>query len=410
MMTADYQTVLADPDRLEALETLELLDTPFEAAFDRLTRLASHLVQAPVSLVSIVAADRQFFKSFVGLAEPWATRRETPLSHSFCQHVVVTNEPLVISDARENPLVAHNLAIPDLGVISYLGMPLTTSQGQALGSFCVIDTQPREWTAEEIEVVRELAQSVLTEIELRGEIKARLEAEAQMQGLIHDLKDYSHVVAHDLKNPLSSIIGFAGLLQMSADLTERDQQDVNRIIEGGRHMAAIIDELLLMARSRSLDDVPKATVDMHHVLSAVRTRLDQLIRQNDATLLIPDDLPQVFTYGAWVEEVWANYISNAIKYGGDSPCVTIGADVFEDEIHFWVKDEGEGMTPEQQGDLFRTFSRAGRNDDNGHGLGLSIVKQIVRKLGGSVGVDSAPGQGSRFWFTLPVRSEAVQVS
>lgn len=170
-------TILQNTTRLRVLRELELVDSPAEEAFDRLTRLASRIVGVPVSLVSIVDADRQFFKSFLGLGEPWASRRETPLSHSFCQHVVTSGEPLIVTDAREHPLVKDNLAIPDLNVIGYLGMPLTTTDGHRLGSFCVIDTQPHQWTPEEIEIVRELAHSVMSEIELRTELKIRLDVE-----------------------------------------------------------------------------------------------------------------------------------------------------------------------------------------------------------------------------------------
>lgn len=180
-MPAASSPIIQNPQRLNILYELELLDTPFEEAFDRLTRLASKILNVPVSLVSLVDADRQFFKSFVGLPEPWASERETPLSHSFCQHVVASNEPLIVEDARQHPLVYDNMAIPDLNVIGYLGIPLSTSDGYGLGSFCVIDGKPRKWTAEEIEIVRELALSVMTEIELRAEIKVRHEIESELQ-------------------------------------------------------------------------------------------------------------------------------------------------------------------------------------------------------------------------------------
>ncbi len=180
-MLKDPQKAVQNPHRLSVLEQLELLDTPIEEAFDRLTRLAGLIIGVPVSLVSLVDADRQFFKSQIGLPEPVASRRETPLSHSFCQHVVATREPLIVEDARQHPVLKHNKAVPDLNVISYLGLPLTTSDGVTLGSFCVIDSQPRSWTQEEIEIIRELAQSVMTEIELRYEIKNRAQIEQTLQ-------------------------------------------------------------------------------------------------------------------------------------------------------------------------------------------------------------------------------------
>lgn len=177
---ADITSLLRDPKRLDTLNQLDLLDSPADAAFDRLTQLASKIIGTPVALVSLVDSDRQFFKSFFGLPEPWASQRETPLSHSFCQYVVATNQPLVITDARRDPVLKDNLAIRDLDVIGYLGIPLTLTNGIGLGSFCVIDSKPHVWTDHEIEIVRELAQSVMTEIELRVAIKAQESAQATL--------------------------------------------------------------------------------------------------------------------------------------------------------------------------------------------------------------------------------------
>ena len=157
-----------DPARLAALRDLRILDTPAEDAHDRLTRLARNLLNAPVALISLVDEDRQFFKSAHGLAEPWAGARETPLSHSICQHAVDAREPLVIEDARTHPLVRDSLAIRDLNVVAYAGVPLITATGHALGTLCVIDHKPRAWTAEQIETLTTLAAAVLAQIELRG--------------------------------------------------------------------------------------------------------------------------------------------------------------------------------------------------------------------------------------------------
>ena len=153
--------------RLEALRETALMDGPSEEAFDRLTRMAARLLDVPVSLVSLVDDTRQFFKSCIGLPQPWAVLRQTPLSHSFCQHAVASKSPLIIDDARNHPLVRNNPAVVDLNVISYAGVPLLTVNGQALGSFCVIDSKPRHWTDQEIAVLRDLAAMVMSEIESR---------------------------------------------------------------------------------------------------------------------------------------------------------------------------------------------------------------------------------------------------
>ena len=162
---------VSDPARLRGLRLAKLLDTPPEASFDRLTQLASRICDAPVALVSLVDDVRQFFKSQVGLPEPWATRRETPLTHSFCREVVRLDHALVVQDARSHPLVRENPAIRDLGVIAYLGTPIRDDEGLVLGSFCVIDTVSRKWTAEQISRMNDLSESIMSEVRLRKQIE-----------------------------------------------------------------------------------------------------------------------------------------------------------------------------------------------------------------------------------------------
>src|SRR3954467_3705920 len=189
MEVAAPPAVLSDAGRLEALEATALLDSPPEEAFDRLTRLASHALNVPVALVSLVTEHRQFFKSCMGVAEPWATRRGTPLSHSFCQHAVASGEPLVIEDARDHPLVRENLAIRDLDVIAYAGVPLITSDGAVLGTFCAIDSQPRKWSDDAGAFVREMAASAMTEIELRTTVRRLEDARAEAEGTAVTLRE-----------------------------------------------------------------------------------------------------------------------------------------------------------------------------------------------------------------------------
>jgi PAS domain S-box-containing protein len=181
MMDVDHSR-LADPSRLEALRLTGLMDSLPEPSFDRLTRLASRLLAAPVSLISLVDDCRQFFKSAVGLPEPWASARQTRLTHSFCRHVVVSGLPLIVADARSNALVRENRAIPEMGVIAYLGIPLVTSDGNVLGSFCVVDVEPRRWSPDDVATMTDLAASVSTEIELRRDVERRIAHEEALRG------------------------------------------------------------------------------------------------------------------------------------------------------------------------------------------------------------------------------------
>src|SRR4051812_25953095 len=161
----DATATVRDPARLAALRRTGLLDSEPSPEFDRLTRLASRVLDAPVALVSLVDEDRQFFKSCLGVPEPWASARQTPLTHSFCQHALAAPEPLLVEDAREDELLRDNLAIRDLGVVAYAGVRLVDDD-QPLGTLCVIDSKPRHWTADQVQILRDLAASVVTEIRL----------------------------------------------------------------------------------------------------------------------------------------------------------------------------------------------------------------------------------------------------
>jgi diguanylate cyclase (GGDEF)-like protein len=163
----DRLDVVADGARLAALQDLAILDTGPEPEFDRFTRLAAELLGVPVTLISLVDRDRQFFKSQQGLPDPWAQARQTPLSHSFCQHVVAAKRPLVIEDARRSELVADNLAVRDLGALAYAGMPLVLDDGHAVGTLCAIDTTPRRWKDGELRILEDLAAAVKTLLDLR---------------------------------------------------------------------------------------------------------------------------------------------------------------------------------------------------------------------------------------------------
>jgi len=152
--------VLRDPVRLSALNSTGLLDSEPDEALDVVTRLAARVLGVPVALVSLVDDKRQFFKSQIGLPAPWDARRQTPLSHSFCQWVVSSEEELVVDDAREHPVLRSNLAVSEIGVVAYAGMPLSAVTGEPIGSFCAIDGKPRHWTEDERAALRCFAQLI----------------------------------------------------------------------------------------------------------------------------------------------------------------------------------------------------------------------------------------------------------
>jgi two-component system sensor histidine kinase/response regulator len=193
-------------------------------------------------------------------------------------------------------------------------------------------------------------------------------------------------------------------------VSEKAKEWLEATAQGCEKMTEIINELLLLASVRKTAKVARKRLDMLQIVEETRKRLAASIDESRAEIVLPDDWPQAVGHAPWVEAVWTNYISNAIKYGGSPPRVELGADQDGDgKVHFWVRDNGKGLNEEQLSKLFEEFTRADPTKAKGHGLGLSIVKRIVEKLGGEVRATSRVGHGSTFGFTLPVekRERAV---
>jgi signal transduction histidine kinase len=221
-----------------------------------------------------------------------------------------------------------------------------------------------------------------------------------------DLGAFAQTVAHDLQSPLSLIIGYAELLEQDiASLPpETIQLSLQAIVQNGRKLSDIVDSLLLLAGIRQIE-VELKTLHMDDIIAEVLQRVNPMIEEYEPQIILPETWPEVSGYAPWIEEVWANYISNALKYGGSPPQLELGADTQPEDgmVRFWIQDNGPGLTPEEQSRLFIPFTRLDQANVKGHGLGLSIVRRIVEKLGGEVGVESTglPDRGSTFYFTLP---------
>ena len=217
-----------------------------------------------------------------------------------------------------------------------------------------------------------------------------------------ELDAFAHTVAHDLKSPLNTIRGLLQILEMDCEQYKNAELEM-QLKNCGKYASkavSIISELLLLSQVRRIEDLEFSAFSMSEIVDNCKERLQDDIRQSGRNIRLAT-LHDTESYAPWVEEIWVNYISNAIKYGGDTHTIDIGSDTTEDgHIRYWVKDQGPGLSTKQQKDLFKDFSRF-NNIKEGHGLGLSIVKRIAERLGGTVGVESAPGQGATFYFTLP---------
>jgi signal transduction histidine kinase len=244
-----------------------------------------------------------------------------------------------------------------------------------------------------------------TEDQVLQSIRARLEKKA----LLDELDAFAHTVAHDLKNPIAVISMRAEMLLSMWESADEAKllQNVIELEKSAARLNNIVDELLVLA-GVGRQTVQLKPVEMESVVQEALGRVEHLVRKTKAQVERPAAWPAALGHAPWIAEVWTNYLSNAMKYGGNPPGVRLGADAVPERtsVRFWVQDNGPGLTAEQQAQLFKQFSRVTETRVSGHGLGLSIVRRITEKLGGSAGVESQPGAGSRFWFELPAAASS----
>jgi PAS domain S-box-containing protein len=317
------------------------------------------------------------------------------------------------------------------GVRACLAVPLI-AQDTVVGMLNLESAVEGVFTEEHADIASEIATSLAVALENarlyaaaqqelaeRQAVEDALRAsEATLREKAEDLADrnaeldaFAHTVAHDLKMPLSLMIGYTSFIEAGEVADDPVQLDwcVRAIGQSARKMGSIIDELLLLASFRKMGDVELKPLDMETIVSDVVIRFIDLIEQRNVQVVVPKMWPIAWGYAPWIEEVWANYLSNAIKYGGTPPRIELGATVLpilgEDQgpavVRFWMRDNGKGLAPEQQARLFIPFERLDQGRAQGHGLGLSIVQRIIEKLGGTTGLESEIDQGSTFYFTLP---------
>ncbi len=392
---------ITSEQRLDALGRSGLLDAPPQEAFDRLTRLASALVGVPTSLVSLVDRERQFFASAVGLRPDLDEARETPLSHSFCKYVVATGAPLVVDDAREHPIVKDNPAITDYGVLSYCGVPLRDDAGNVLGTFCVLDDEVHTWTPEQVQTLTELGEMVMTEIRLRRVANDLESTNAALRQANQALRDFISVASHDMKNPLTAVLGFSSTMSRRWDqIEDGSKRSYVEIIEKqARFLTRLVDDLLTISKLEAGAIAPLlADIDLGSALSQVLRVMpegEEVALDVDAGLHIRADADHL-------QRIVTNLVSNARKYG--APPISLSARTEADHARLVVADSGSGVPEEFVPRLFDKFSRSDSAEaraQEGTGLGLSIVEGLVRANKGTIHFEPNEPTGSRFIVTLP---------
>jgi signal transduction histidine kinase len=385
-----------DQDRLDELKSYSILDTLPEDDYDNLTMLASEICQTPISLVSLVDKDRQWFKSKVGLSAD-----ETPVSQSFCAHAIIDpSELFMIKDAREDHRFSTNpLVTDDPYIVFYAGIPLITENGFPLGTLCVIDREPRVLTDNQVKSLRALSTQVMKLMELRKSKQNLEQANVRLKQRNEALDKFAQIAAHDIRSPLTNIQQFAGLLSKTDVLDDDHKKMIQLINDSSESLSKMVNGLLEYAKADHLLKMKKEDIPVEElkktILSYHPEHVDFLFRFRKfrANKII-------------ITQILLNLISNAFKYNDkEKPEIEVGGRMLAGYYEFFVADNGPGIEPRDRRrifDQFEVLQSTDRYGNFGTGMGLALVKRLVEELGGEINLESTVGQGSIFSFAIPM--------
>ena len=390
-------------------------------SFSVICETVAQLFAVPVVTISLYDAAKKSLYLAYDFGLPDALRREfRALSRVLDDAYIELATPVTVT-----PDVQAVTELPNHGLYLRMGLRTTANAPMWHGDLLIgrlnMGTigEIREFSEQELTLLKGIADQAAIAIhraflyqqvqEHATQLEQRVaERTAELQARNQELDAFAHTVAHDLKSPLALITGFTNMLIDEYQQLHPDEgaKLLYYISQSSGKMVNIVDALLLLANTRR-EDISLERLDMAEIVSHVQERLAYMVQKYQATIVVPDSWPQAVGYAPWLEEVWANYVSNAIKYGGRPPLVQLGGDVQSDGmLRFWVRDNGPGIPLDKQERLFVPFARLNEEPVEGsHGLGLSIVERIITRLGGQVGCESQPGEGSLFYLTLPCVDE-----
>ncbi len=389
-----------ESQRIQALNEYSILDTLPEAEYDDITKLASQICGTPISSITLIDQNRQWFKSKVGLKE-----NETARDISFCGHAIL--EPrnvFTVNDARRDPRFEDNpLVHGSPHVIFYAGVPLVTPDGLPVGTLCVIDNTPKDLSPDQVEALRSLSHQVVTLFELR---KSKILLEKMAADLrVHndELERFAQVAAHDIKSPLANISALAQIVlaDYGAILPGNAQELLKMLDQSSDTLRRLVDGILAHSK---VDAVLSSSQSLVHVRDIMQKTTDLLNTKGEVEVTYDIDGDEIYVNPVALQQILLNLVGNAIKYN-DKPVIQLSMGFFEtsDDYSFYVADNGSGIRPDAVDRIFRIFEVVASEDrfgQRGTGIGLSTVKKLVEGMGGTITVKSVVGEGSRFDFTL----------
>ncbi|MEM6993472.1 MAG: ATP-binding protein [Myxococcota bacterium] len=382
--------------RIASLRAYEILDTPPEERFDRLTRMVAGLLDVPISLVSLVDSERQWFKSRIALP---AT--ETPRELAFCAHAILDDVPLVVSDATRDARFADNpLVEADPHIRFYAGAPLINGAGLRLGTLCAIDRKPRTLEPEQLEFLTEVAKIVVDEMELSAALRLSTQHATELSQKNRELDAFAHALSHDMRGPVRRIRSFCELLS-EPDATAAQRAEYLGFIQAEAETASCLVRDL--GRYFEVGHVTEAEpVAVEGALDAALATLSQRIEDAGAVIDV-GALPETSTMGGLLTSVFTNLVGNALKYRTDDPPrIEIRSRGVGELDEVRVVDHGVTIP---EGRRERAFELLGRVDDRpaiaGSGIGLATCRRIVEGAGGTIRIEATPGGGTTVAFTMP---------
>lgn len=392
-------------ERIKTLIDFDILDTSPEEMFDDITSIASLICGMPISLISLLDVDRQFFKSSIGLED-----KETPIEYSFCRLAIDSPKDIfIIEDARkdsrfkDNPLVLNN---PN--IVSYYGVPLNSKSGVAYGTLCVIDNTVKILTEEQKEILRKLSKQVENLIEFRKNNNLVSEYQRKIEKYSRDMEEFAYLASHDLKAPVRAIESFVKLLDKKHKSLwdEKDKKYLSFIIESTTKMNYLIHDLLEYSKS-NVSNAKEIKFDLKELVFDVFRRLTYDISEKKPELIC-DEMPTITHSKIAFTLLFHNLISNGLKYQNKNSTPLIKVHFKENLTHliFSVEDNGIGIENEYLELIFKPFKRLHNNSEyQGNGLGLAACTKIIDNLKGTITLDSAPGIGSTFIISIPKRAQ-----
>lgn len=389
-----------EKERLINLKEYNILDTFPEEEYDAITQLASFICKTPISLITIIDENRQWFKSHHG-----TEITETPREYSFCAHAINDQDKIFIVPNSKHDERFHDnpfASVEPAGVF-YAGVPLISSEGFAWGTLCVIDKAPKILETEQIEALKILSKQVVKLVELR-QTKELLEAKQKALEIKNtELSCFAHTAAHDLKSPLNSIIMMNDLIKSheSPIVDPEIQQYLDRIYYSANKLAGMINGILDHSKSESMLSERKTEIDFTIFMDEIVKLLDPLHKYK---INYPTTHSKINSSKFAMQQIFINLISNAIKYNDKSE-ITIDVDLSEtkESFGFSIKDNGRGIRKESINSIFDIFKTEGDKDrfgNKGNGIGLATVKKLAEGLGGKITVDSELGAGTTFKFSF----------